>query len=205
LQAGLAMLCDNLALRIDAVEYTFQYLCASFPVVPPNDDRQERFASLKKQARGLPSPTAAEAQSDESGQSNTDDLPNQPAARHHADALREHFDRALDDNVSEQVSALVNAFLTDHWQSFFHLAQEYCDGVVERAEEVLRGLALPSPSTRRAEPLPRPRARKLLLRAWKRPLRRQSGGGFGRAQKPGAPASAAANRCSVFQGLVDER
>ena len=44
-----------------------------------------------------------------------------------------------------------------------------------------------------------------MLRAWKRPLRRQSGGGFGRAQKPGAPASAAANRCFVFQGLVDER
>ena len=87
----------------------------------------------------MPSLTAAEAQSDESGQSNTDDLPNQLAARHHAHALRELFDRALDDNVSEQVSALVNAVLDDHWQSFFHRAQEYCDGVVERAEEGLRG------------------------------------------------------------------
>ena len=60
----------------------------------------------------------------------------------HSDALQGWFDQALGDMVSEQVALLVDTFLDDHWRSFFDLAQEHCDGVVERPDEALRELAL---------------------------------------------------------------
>ena len=84
--------------------------------------------------------------------------------------------------MSEQVASLVDTFLDDHWRSFFDLAQEHCDGVVERAEEALRELALPSPSVSHR-----------LVR------------GAGRSQKSSASASTAADRTVFFQGLVDRR
>ena len=84
--------------------------------------------------------------------------------------------------MSEQVASLVGTFLDDHWRSFFDLAQEHCDGVVERAEEALRELVLPSPSVSH------------------RPVR-----GAGRSQKSSASASTAADRTVFFQGLVDQR
>ena len=98
------------------------------------------------------------------------------------DALQEWFDEALDDLVSEQVASLVGVFLDNHWRSFFDLAQEHYDGVVERAEEALRELALPSFS---ADLPPVSRA--------------------GRSQKSDAYASTAADRTVFFQGLVDQR